>query len=748
MKHFLYILAIFLFVSFNLRSQDTSVQKDVKVGLVLSGGGAKGLAHIGVLKELDKAGVRVDFVGGTSMGATVGALYASGYTAVQLDSIFNTIEFEKLIRDDVPRSAKTFFERNEAEKYALTLPFDDFKIRFPSGISKGQNAYNLLSRLLAHVQDIDDFDELPIPFVCIATDAERGKQVIMDKGYLPRAITASGALPSLFNPVMIGDTIYIDGGVVNNYPIDEVKAMGADVIIGVDVQDTLRTREELQSALDILVQVNNYRTIEAMGDKRKRTDIYINPNIDDYTVVSFDEGKAIIKAGEAAAAEQFATFKALADRQKPIERPKVEFNNDKSVFINQVEIHGNQNYTRAYILGKLQLQTPSEITYKQFSDGVNNLAATGNFDEIEYQLESLPDKGGNKLVFDVRESDYRTSIRLGARYDDLYKSAALVNLTRKRLFTNNDIASIDFIVGDNLRYNFDYYIDKGYYWSIGLNSRFLHFEKNIGLEFIESELEVPPTFQLNKIGLEYEDLTNRIYFQTLFRRVFQLELGAEHKWLRYLSETIGQDIDGNLRTLFEDTHYFSAYGALLLDTLDDRFFPSNGWYFLGDFHTYIFSEGLNENFEPFSIAKAKAGYAHRFSSLFSTYLTTEGGVRIGSSNTSSLDFMMGGYGYTPTNNLVELYGYEPLDLRGDTYLKANLDIDIEFTRNNHFVVSANVANIGDRIFDTGIWYDRISHYGLAFGYGLETFLGPMEVKYSYSPELGEDQWYVSAGFRF
>lgn len=746
MKHLSLIFALFAVLL--VRAQDPLPQEDLKVGLVLSGGGAKGLAHIGVLKELDKAGVRVDYVGGTSMGAIVGALYASGYSGVQLDSIFSTVDFDSLIRDDVPRSAKTFYERGDSEKYALTFPFDGFQLRFPSGISKGQNIYNLLSRLLFHVQDVDDFNELPIPFLCIATDVEQGKQVVLDKGYLPRAITASGALPSLFSPVMIGDTLYVDGGVVNNYPIDEVRAMGADVIIGVDVQDSLRTRENLRSALDVLVQINNYRTIEGMIPKREKTDIYISPNIEDYTVVSFSEGREIIDSGEKAAAIFEDALTDLALHQKPTERKQIDFNNANSIYIDAVEIEGNQNYTRSYVLGKLKLKVPSEVTYKDFRDGVNNLAATGNFSGIEYRIESIEgDVSKKRLVFHVRESNFRTSFRLAAHYDDLYKSAALINLTRKRLFTNNDVASLDLIVGDNLRYNFSYYIDKGFYWSIGLNSRFLYFDKNIGLDFIESELEVPTTFQLNQIGLEYEDLSNQVYLQTLFQREFQLALGAEHKWLRYLSETIGQDENGNLRTLFENTHYFSAYGQLHFDSLDDKFYPSSGWYFLGDFHTYLFAEGLNTNFEPFSIAKAKIGYAHSFTPSFSTYITAEGGLRFGSSITQSLDFFLGGYGYTPTNNLIEMYGYEALELRGDTYLRSNLDLDFEFIRNNHLVFSSNIANIGDELFENGEWY-KIRHYGFAAGYGLDTFLGPLELKYAYNPEKGKSLWYVSAGFRF
>src|SRR5690554_4053292 len=284
MKKILFI--VFIMVTGISFSQETK-NDDLKVGLVLSGGGAKGLAHIGALKIIDEAGIRIDYIGGTSMGAIIGALYASGYSGKQLDSIFKKTDFRTLIQDEIPRGSKTFYEKEESEKYALILPFENFRIGIPSGLSKGQNFYNLLSRLTSHVSDISDFDKLPIPFFCIATDVETGKEVILDHGYLPQAVSASGALPSIFRPVVINNTVLIDGGVVNNYPIDEVRAKGMDIIIGVDVQDRLKGRERLQTVFQVLIQINNFRTINDMVEKRKKTDVYIHPNIKDFSAISF-----------------------------------------------------------------------------------------------------------------------------------------------------------------------------------------------------------------------------------------------------------------------------------------------------------------------------------------------------------------------------------------------------------------------------------------------------------------------------
>src|SRR5690606_34972403 len=194
MKYYI-ILFFAIGIMFQAKAQEETPAKQPKVGLVLSGGGAKGFAHIGVLKVIDSLGVKIDYVAGTSMGAIVGSLYASGYSGKQLDSIFKSLNFDDVVSDNLPRSAKTFYERDNSEKYALTLPFDNFKIKLPSALSRGQNVYNLLSKLTLHVSNVSDFDKLPIPFFCIATNIETGEAVMLDKGNLAKAITASGAFP-------------------------------------------------------------------------------------------------------------------------------------------------------------------------------------------------------------------------------------------------------------------------------------------------------------------------------------------------------------------------------------------------------------------------------------------------------------------------------------------------------------------------------------------------------------------------
>ncbi|MEQ3657180.1 MAG: patatin-like phospholipase family protein [Dokdonia sp.] len=743
-------LFIFLLFTSLLQAQGPSATTDVTVGVVLSGGGAKGLAHVGVLKVLEEAGIRIDYIAGTSMGAIVGGLYASGYNADQLQALFSNIDFDNIIQDDLPRNAKTFYEKDDDERYALTLPFDDYKLSFPSALSKGQNSYNMLTRILSHVGDVQDFDQLPIPFFCIATDVEKGEPVILDSGYLPEAISASGALPTLFNPVMIDSRMLIDGGVVDNYPVELLKEKGVDIIIGVDVQDDLRNRTELKTAPEIMLQINNYRTIKAMKDKRALTDIYIKPDISNYTVVSFDDGVQIIEQGSAKAKEQFSELKAIANSQKasPNNTPRVQVplpRKTDSVRISAVTINGNNRYTRAYVMGKLQMDPPEIMSYQDFNQSINNLAATDNFDRIGHRFIQIPD--GTVLQLNLQESPSTQSIRLGVHYDDLFRSAALINFTKKRLLFKNDITSFDFILGDNIRYDFNYYIDKGYYWSVGINSTFNTFEKGVGARFFE-QLSPDDFNGVNRVTVDYLDLTNQLFLQTLFLKQFSLDLGIQHKFLDIETETVTANNADENAFIFEKSHLAGAYGQLRYDSLDNRYFPTSGVFFQGNFDLYLFSSDYNNNFSEFSIARARARYVTTPFSKVSFSLEASGGFKIGGSETRALDFLLGGYGNRQINNVIPFYGYDFISFGGEGFVKADFTVDYNFTGKNHFNLSANYANAGNNIFSSDAWLPPPTFSGYAIGYGYESFIGPLEVKYTYSPEIKQSDWFISLGFWF
>jgi NTE family protein len=733
-------IIIFLILAVPLYAQTTD-KEDVKVGLVLSGGGAKGFAHIGVLKAIEEAGVRIDYIAGTSMGAIVGALYASGFSAKELDSIFRKVNFNKIIQDEIPRGAKTLYEKEDQERYALTLPFDNFKVKFPSAISRGQNVYNLLARLTQHVRTVKDFKKLPIPFFCIATDIETGEAVVLDEGYLPEAISASGAFPSLFEPVEIDGKLLLDGGIVNNYPIFELKKKGVDIIIGVDVQDDLSDRKRLTSATDILFQINNYRTVNDMKLKAKATDIYIKPDIEPFSVISFEEGADIIKRGELAGREKINRLKALAERQSKHKSREITKIKDDSLLINKVSFEGNDRYTRAYLKGKLRLRLDEKISYEKFNQGINNLSATNNFSAIRYRL--MPNENGNELIMKIKEKDNRTFLRLGVHYDALYQSAAMVNITQKQLLFDDDVASLDLILGDNLRYNFEYYLDKGFYWSFGMNSRYNSFSKDVSFELLQQETNIPD-LDVERLEVEVKDFTNQIYVQTLIREEFAFGIGLEHKYLRYESATV-QENSENL--IFENSNIYSTFGFLKLDTYDNKFFPKKGVFFDGDFHLYLYSTDFINAFDQFSIGKAKFGFATPLANKITFNFETEGGFTLGNGGYNSLDFLLGGYANNLINNFIPFYGYDFISFGGDSFVKSLFIFDYEFLKKNHLVFAANYSNAADDIFESGEWFSTPDFSGYAVGYGLETLLGPIELKYTWSPE-NKARWFFNLGFWF
>jgi NTE family protein len=737
---FLFVLAL---VKTNyLEAQEKEPSSPPKIGLVLSGGGAKGLAHIGTLKVIDSLGIKVDYIAGTSMGAIVGSLYASGYTGKQLDSIFKTVDFDKIISDEIPRSSKTYFERRNNERYAVTLPFKDLKVRLPSSLSKGQNIYDFLSRLLFHVKDTDNFKLLPIPFLCIATDITTGKEVVLESGYLPKAVNASGALPSLFAPVQIDGRLLIDGGVTDNYPIDKLKERGMDIIIGVDVQDDLKSLKELNSALDILTQINNFHTINDMEIKAPQTDVYIVPDITTFNVVSFDQGEQIIKEGEIAARSK---SKQLQPLSKPnYQKPDLKISPNDSIYIDRIDVSGNKDYTRSYVVGRFKVKIPGLVSYQDLRNGISNLQATDNFAKINYEV--VTDENGSTLEIDLVESQVRNYLRLGIHYDELVGSAALINLSRKNLLFDNDIISVDFIIGDKLRYNFDYYIDKGKYWSIGLHSEHIEVGHDVSASFVQ-EAGNSGLIGVNSLEIKYNDWTQQFFVQTRLYKSINFVVGAEIKALNIFTETLETTDSDNNITEYSNGTFGSIYGKVLLDSYDNAQFPSSGWKVDGDFHIYLFNSEFGERFREFSIAQLEVGHAHSFGNL-----TLRGnahvGITIGDADSSALDFTLGGYGSRRINNLISFYGYDFISISGDTMIKFLLEADYEIFKKNHLVFSANIANAQDDLFDRNDWFSNARYTGYAIGYGIETFLGPIELKYSFTPQDSDGQIFVNLGFKF
>jgi NTE family protein len=708
-----------------------------KIGLVLSGGGAKGFAHIGVLKVLEEAGIKIDYIGGTSMGAIIGGLYASGYNATQIDSIFQQTNFDELINDYIPRSSKNFYGKKNDELYALVLPFSKFRVGIPEALSKGMYNYNLLTSLTRNVRHVSDFNKLPIPFLCIGTNIETGEEVLLNKGNLVQAMMASAAFPSLFSPVEIDGKLLVDGGVVNNYPIKEVRNLGADIIIGVDVQDDLLDRKSLKNATRILVQITNLHSIDKMKKKVENTDIYIKPDIRNYGVISFDKGAEIIRKGEEATFSVYEKIESLSDVQNLYKKPKLEIGSD-TLHIGKINSNKLDNFTKEYINSKLRFKPGSTISYEDLRVGMNNINSTQNFSKISYSLDADGDK--DDLNLELAENPTQTYLKLGLHYDGLYKSAILLNLTHKKTFLKNDNTSLDIILGDNFRYDLNYYVENGFNISFGFRSRLNQFNRNVAKSISNIPIENPG---ISLINVEFLDLSNQAYFQTIFVQKFLMGGGVEYKFLKIKSPTIAET-----EPKIDQSTFLSLFGYLKYDSFDNKSFPRSGWYGYGDIQTYLASSNYTGLFTPFTTAKVEAGFARILFKKATLKFQAETGMSFGGKSVPFFDFILGGYGYNKINNFNYFYGYDFLSIAGDSYIKNTITLDYEILKKNHVNFSANFANLGDGIFRTVDWISMPKYTGYALGYGLETIIGPIEIKYSWSPETPKGYTWFGIGFLF
>ena len=738
-----FLLFLLCFTNFYCLKGQENANNDLKVGLLLSGGGAKGLAHIGVLKEIEAAGVRIDYVAGTSIGAVIGGLYASGYSANEIEELILAADLQNLITDDYPRRSKSFHEKEDSERYVLTLPFYNYKFQFPSSISKGYNFYDQLVQLTAHVHHIDDFKKLPIPFFCMTTDLETGKPLLLESGFLPLAINASSALPTLFDPVQIDGSLYVDGGVANNYPLDELKEKGVDFIIGVDVQSPLGNRSSLLSASDILMQINQFSITKDITRKSALTDLYLKPNIEEFSIVSFKDSEKIIQKGLITGQKYRSNFEKIAALQAPIKTIKKKVKPIEEITLSGLSFYGNTKYGLSYLKGKMRLKPPGLVSFEKIQEGVNNLASTNNFSRFRYTLDKEED--AYRLKMTLEDRPYNTSVGFGIHYDNLYKTAALINVTQKQLLLDNDVASFDFILGDNLRYKFNYYIDKGFHWSIGFESLFNQFESPFNSEGSDS-LGDSKYFYDSSI-IKYFGFTNRFYIETLFREELAFGIGLEHKKLIIRSRATILESGGF--EYFDDANYFNAYSFLKFDSRDHVYFPTKGFFFDGNLTLYLddSTKRFTEKHKFFYTVKSDLGYTFSLNKLLSISFGASLGALVNEPNRYSFSFLLGGYGSQNINNSTPLIGYSALDIFGFSFLKTTVGMDFSLSKNHYLRLKGNIATVSDKPFDAHEWSEkRYSGYGV--GYGINSFLGPIELTYSFSPETKSPLWYFNLGWSF
>lgn len=421
--------------------------KRPKVGLVLSGGGARGMAHIGILKALEKAGLRPDYITGTSMGSIMGGLYSIGYSADELEELVTSIDWDQVLTNRVGWDKIAIEEKHWYGRFAIEIPVSGtFKPQLPAGLIEGEKLQELLSSYTRRVHSVEDFGKFPIPFACVGTDIATGRPVILRKGNLARSLRASMAIPAVFTPVLINDTLLVDGGLVRNFPVQEVLDMGADIVIGVFVSTDLLNKKQLNNMVAILLQSSFVMSADDSEKQKKKVDYYVQPDLTGISSADFQSARKIVDQGMLMGDSCFAMFKKLADSLNTIAaQPALEIPvlHDHYI-IEDIAVRGNKKIPEELIRGKLKIKPQQQLNNQNIEDKITLLFGTGHFDNVSYRL--IKKDGGNnepayKMEVEVKETS-PAKLKAGVHYDTENKAGINLNYTlRNALLPNSRLAA-------------------------------------------------------------------------------------------------------------------------------------------------------------------------------------------------------------------------------------------------------------------------------------------------------------------
>ncbi len=462
----LLVFALTIFPCF-VRAQTvpTEPKKRPTVGLVLSGGGARGFAHIGVLKVLEENRIPVDYVGGASMGALVGSLYAMGRTPAEIEQLINSLDWDKLLQGS-PSFDNLSFRRKEDRRNIpapITLRGRANNLKLPNALNPGHEIGLLFDRETLRYTAVNDFDNLPIPFRAVGTDMVKGESVTLKSGSLSRALRATMSIPGIFAPVEINGKILADGGLVNNIPTDVVKAMGADILIVVNIETQLGDRESLESLLGVLTRTINIASLDNSRRSLRQADFIIAPELGNVTIADFSSSKQIIELGYQGAAAKIGLLKSLsldeADWRTHLANRRARKMPETAPVPAFVAVDGKNREAIETVEEKLgdkyANQPLDNIKQDELAKDLTDLTGTGRFSALGYDLTKRGGETG--LVIRLNKTDERIEkpARLELGFDVNSFETDSVNFNIKARLTFFDVGRYgtewrnDFSVGSN-----------------------------------------------------------------------------------------------------------------------------------------------------------------------------------------------------------------------------------------------------------------------------------------------------------
>ncbi len=460
-----------------------------KLGLALGGGGARGLAHVGALKVLEEEGVVVDVVTGTSMGSIVGGLYAVGYSAAQLESIVVSVDWDVVFDDRASRRDIAMERKRYESRYNISLPVRDWEISLPAGVVAGQRVGLLLTETTAPAHHIRDFTRLQVPFTCVAADIERGEAVVLKEGDLADAIRASMAIPTVFTPVMIGDRLLVDGGAVRNLPVQDAKALGADVVIAIDVSDSSLGRDRLTDVLTIMNQTMGMGIERASAEQRALADLVVRPSMPGVSTLGFTDVALIMQRGAEAMRRQMPELRALlASKGIPTApRRRRGIAGTDSITVTSVRVEGGTGVMQRTVRSSLAFAVPGRVSREDLRSTVDRLYGMQFFEHVDYRL--VPSGDGYALTLRCTEG-VGNRFRIGVRLDNYERAAAVIGTLFENVGSEQAFVAVDLRLGRDVGIEATYAIPLGLSPGIGVRVEAAGLEFNRDVFFDDGSIRV------------------------------------------------------------------------------------------------------------------------------------------------------------------------------------------------------------------------------------------------------------------
>ncbi|KAB2815098.1 hypothetical protein F8C82_13430 [Phaeocystidibacter marisrubri] len=700
-------------------------QERPKVGLALSGGGAKSMMHIGVIRELENQNIRPDYVTGTSMGAIIGAMYCMGFSADDIEGLLNEVDWDALLNNNIPRYRLSYLDRSSDDRYTLTLAIDSSGIKIPDAVNSGQYVLTTLSYLLQEVHDSTNFAKFNIPFSCITTNLETGEEVVFDSGDLAHVLRASSAFPSIFSPFELEGELHVDGGIKNNLPISLLREKGMDIIIASDAQSGLYTRDQLTNMVSILEQVGSYPNMENYREQLKDATVVIHPELDEFSIVSYEFRDEIIRRGAEATLEhseelsQWAASEPLPERTAPYP--------SRQLYVDTIIVHGATLTSDRFVRSTLGIAPKDTTDSEDIIAGIERLYGSRFYKQVDYRIHKTRN-GEKEMHIFVVESEDNTQARLGIHYDDDYKMGVLLNVTVRNALVKNSKFSLDFVLSENPRGELSYIFERGFIPAFGFKSDFHQFNANV----YENGSPISE--------YTYTDFGTEIFLHSTLWDLYTIGGGVRFENIDISEPILRSEIQES------NTTYLNYFGFIDFDSFDRTYKPTSGFQLNGEFKLISEQIDFKTYAEPISILHIQYDQAFCFSDRVGARTRILGATTIGPNAPYPYSIFLGSMGENYTQHIFPFVGYRYMELFGRNALTFRADVWYEAFPNHFFTAIANVGTLEatvDELFNSSVILDG---YGISYGY--KSPLGPLEITLSKSSNHSRIDTYVRLGFWF